>query len=312
MTLIFWIVNFASLFSSVGTAILLLIISLRFRKPGFYLLFLFLVSLSLNYALGMFQILGDAGALVMPPREYIKILFARPTAASLVREVFVVLISLSAPAGVLSLLGKPLGRSLLPLAGGLMILEILPLAVLFSAESMEGWRIQVVVASRLLLYYGPLFYAMVLPLRQSTEVRGAYPRGVVTLLKISCLLVLPAMLLEDLLMIYEVIPPVNMVEAVSFLFLTSSIIIVSLLELTARKTSVPVPDGEKISDFVVRHSLTQREEQILRALIDGLSYKEAAERLHISPDTVKTHVKNLYRKSGMEGRQALRLYFRKT
>jgi DNA-binding CsgD family transcriptional regulator len=305
-------VNFASLFSSVGTVILLLIISLHFRKPGFFLLFLFLVSLSLNYALGMFQILGDAGALVMPPREYIKVFFARPTAASLVREVFVVLISLSAPAAVLSLLGKPLGRSLLTLAGGLLILEILPLAVLFSAESMEGWRIQVVVASRLLLYYGPLLYTMILPLRQSTEVRGAYPRGVVALLKISCLLVLPAMLLEDLLMIYEVIPPVNMVEAVSFLFLTSSIIIVSLLELTARKSSVPVPDGEKISDFVVRHSLTQREEQILRALIDGLSYKEAAERLHISPDTVKTHVKNLYRKSGMEGRQALRLYFRKT
>ena len=310
MTLIFWIVNFTSLFSSVGTVILLLILSLRFRKPGFFLLFLFLVSLSLNYALGMFEILGETGALVMPPREYIKILFARPTAAGLIREIFVVLISLSAPAGVLSLLGKPMGRSLLLLAGGLMILEVLPLAILYSAESLEGWQTQVVVASRLLLYYGPLLYAMVLPLHQPAAVRRSYPRGVVALLKISCLLVLPAMLLEDLLMIFRVIPPVNMVEAVSFLFLTSSLIIVSLIELTTRKSSVP--DGEKISDFVVHHGLTQREEQILRALIDGLSYKEAAERLHISPDTVKTHVKNLYRKSGMEGKQALRLYFRKT
>ena len=309
MTLVFWIVNFSSLFSSVGTVILLLILSLRFRKPGFFLLFLFLVSLSLNYALGMFQILGDSGALVMPPGEYIKSLFARPTAASLVREIFVVLISLSAPAGVRSLLGKPLGKSLLILAGLLLVLEVLPLAVLYSAETVEGWRIQVVVASRLLLYYGPLLYTMILPLLQPSPVKASFPRGVVPLLKISCFLVLPAMLLEDLLMIFEVIPPVNMAEAVSFLFLTSSITIVSLLELTTRKSSVP--DGEKISDFVVRHGLTQREEQILRALIDGLSYKEAADRLHISPDTVKTHVKNLYRKTGMEGRQALRLYFRR-
>ncbi len=42
--------------------------------------------------------------------------------------------------------------------------------------------------------------------------------------------------------------------------------------------------------------LSSREKQIIQALTEGLSYKLVADRLTVSIDTVRTHIKNIYRK----------------
>ena len=42
--------------------------------------------------------------------------------------------------------------------------------------------------------------------------------------------------------------------------------------------------------------ITSRERQIVQCLVDGLSYKLIADRLDISIDTVRYHLKNLYKK----------------
>lgn len=42
--------------------------------------------------------------------------------------------------------------------------------------------------------------------------------------------------------------------------------------------------------------LTPRELDVLRLLAGGCSYRQVAARLGISPHTVVTHIKNLYRK----------------
>lgn len=42
--------------------------------------------------------------------------------------------------------------------------------------------------------------------------------------------------------------------------------------------------------------LSTREKEILQLLVDGLSHKAIAERLFISPHTVRTHLKNIYEK----------------
>ena len=42
--------------------------------------------------------------------------------------------------------------------------------------------------------------------------------------------------------------------------------------------------------------LTKREKMVVAALLDGLSYKEAAYALHISEGTLTSHIKNIYRK----------------
>jgi DNA-binding NarL/FixJ family response regulator len=45
-----------------------------------------------------------------------------------------------------------------------------------------------------------------------------------------------------------------------------------------------------------RLALTEREQQVLRALVDGLSYKQAADALGISLGTVRSHVTAIYGK----------------
>ena len=49
-------------------------------------------------------------------------------------------------------------------------------------------------------------------------------------------------------------------------------------------------------------AFTDRERDVLRLLVDGLANREIGERLFLSPDTVKTHLGNIYRKLGVEGR----------
>ena len=45
-----------------------------------------------------------------------------------------------------------------------------------------------------------------------------------------------------------------------------------------------------------RLHLTDRERDVLRGLVDGLSYKQVADRLGMSVHTVRGHIKSLYRK----------------
>jgi DNA-binding NarL/FixJ family response regulator len=46
----------------------------------------------------------------------------------------------------------------------------------------------------------------------------------------------------------------------------------------------------------VKHHLTDKEIAVVQALVDGLSYKLIAARLEVSIETVRYHIKNIYRK----------------
>lgn len=52
--------------------------------------------------------------------------------------------------------------------------------------------------------------------------------------------------------------------------------------------------------------LTPREEDIMRAFALGKSYKEISEELFIAPETVKTHIRNVYKKLQVNSRTELR------
>lgn len=65
----------------------------------------------------------------------------------------------------------------------------------------------------------------------------------------------------------------------------------TLLEVVRRNTAFPAAPGAP-----ARLDLTDRERDVLRCLVDGHSYKQAADDLGISSNTVRTHVKALYKK----------------
>lgn len=48
--------------------------------------------------------------------------------------------------------------------------------------------------------------------------------------------------------------------------------------------------------------LTEREREVLRLMVDGLSNAEIAERLVVSPSTIKFHVGNIFSKLGVDNR----------
>jgi DNA-binding NarL/FixJ family response regulator len=57
--------------------------------------------------------------------------------------------------------------------------------------------------------------------------------------------------------------------------------------------------------------ITQRESDVLRAIVDGLNNRAVAEKLFISEDTVKTHVRSIFRKLSVTDRsQAVALALR--
>jgi DNA-binding NarL/FixJ family response regulator len=61
-------------------------------------------------------------------------------------------------------------------------------------------------------------------------------------------------------------------------------------------TSLPSQVAERLSQRQQRQSLTERERDVLAALVKGRSNKEISANLHISEDTVKSHLKTLFAK----------------
>ncbi|MBK9631994.1 MAG: response regulator transcription factor [Saprospiraceae bacterium] len=54
--------------------------------------------------------------------------------------------------------------------------------------------------------------------------------------------------------------------------------------------------GKKMETPVKHELLSEKENQILQELVKGQSYKMIADALHISIDTVRTHIKKIYKK----------------
>jgi DNA-binding NarL/FixJ family response regulator len=52
------------------------------------------------------------------------------------------------------------------------------------------------------------------------------------------------------------------------------------------------------------YNLTDREKEVLKFLVDGMSYKAVADKCFISLDTVSSHVKNIYKKLQVNSKSA--------
>lgn len=69
--------------------------------------------------------------------------------------------------------------------------------------------------------------------------------------------------------------------------------------LIARKI---ISSFQKPGPEVHLQALTQREQELLQLLAQGLRYKEIAVQLSLSTDTVRTHIRNIYRKLEVQSR----------
>lgn len=60
-----------------------------------------------------------------------------------------------------------------------------------------------------------------------------------------------------------------------------------------------------VSEFRINHRLNKRQREVLQLLLQGLTNKEIGERLFISPNTVKYHIRNIYRSFNVTSRPEL-------
>ncbi|MGW0873901.1 response regulator [Streptomyces sp. NPDC002740] len=72
------------------------------------------------------------------------------------------------------------------------------------------------------------------------------------------------------------------------------------------------PEPEPAAHAVVPDGLTTREAEVLVLIAEGLSNQEIARRLSVSTATVKTHINNMFSKTGLKDRaQAVRYAYAK-
>ena len=80
----------------------------------------------------------------------------------------------------------------------------------------------------------------------------------------------------------------------------------------ARKTLGLLKGGlPKIENKSLNYVLSIREQDVLQQIVAGLGYKEIAEKLFISPATVRTHTANIYQKLHITSKaQAIKLVYK--
>jgi LuxR family maltose regulon positive regulatory protein len=73
--------------------------------------------------------------------------------------------------------------------------------------------------------------------------------------------------------------------------------------MRARQAAIQAALREQIAAGAREEELTPREREVLVLLQGALTLREIAAALHLSPNTVKTHIQALYRKLGAHSRE---------
>lgn len=79
-----------------------------------------------------------------------------------------------------------------------------------------------------------------------------------------------------------------------------------------KASSYKIPEfiaNNNVNNFTEETNLSQREKQVLKLVVDGLSNQEISGKIYISESTVKKHINNIYTKLNVKNRaQAIKVY----
>jgi DNA-binding NarL/FixJ family response regulator len=87
-------------------------------------------------------------------------------------------------------------------------------------------------------------------------------------------------------------PPLRLLEAIREIYEGGS----PMSSQIARKVINTFQKSKAIQNETTQFDLTSREKDVLQGLVDGSNYQEISDTLFISIDTVRHHIRNIYRK----------------
>jgi len=89
-------------------------------------------------------------------------------------------------------------------------------------------------------------------------------------------------------------------------YLSFAILAAYLYYFISRRYILTYEQAEVTNGQILKeYGISDREAEIIGLLIEGLSNQQIAKQLYISPNTVKTHIKNIYAKVGVNNRLQL-------
>ncbi|NBK22039.1 MAG: LuxR family transcriptional regulator [Spirochaetia bacterium] len=94
--------------------------------------------------------------------------------------------------------------------------------------------------------------------------------------------------------------------AFKLIYLSFAVLSVYLYYFISRRYFLTYEKPGKLNSAKAKQlGISDREKEIITLLVEGLSNQEIAKKLFISPNTVKTHIKNIYAKLGINNRLQL-------
>jgi DNA-binding CsgD family transcriptional regulator len=161
-------------------------------------------------------------------------------------------------------------------------------AVWFVDPSQYLW----VLAPVIILLIAAVIYCQTIYLRYYQRAfSSTKPKIISTIFPIACI----AMGLTEGLFFHETLIGAGMTLSLPLIYLLNN-----LITWHFRNELFPAPQSLKIPD-----SLTPKEQEIVQHVYTGLSNKQIAYEMNISPSTVKNHLYNVFKKLGVSNRVAL-------